>query len=257
VLEHFSVFAILIVVLLLALTERLMPNQELPPTHWWWPRVGALQLMVYLVVTVGVSSWQEGLMSIRLFNGEKYLSTFWGGVVSYLVGTFIFYWWHFARHRSSFLWRAFHQIHHSPSRIQSVTAFYVHPLEAVASSLINAVLVFVIMGLGKDALIWNASFTAALGVFYHSNIRTPQWLGYFVQRPEMHRQHHEIHVHGYNYGDLPIWDMLFKTYRNPSSFSGVYGFGENRELKLGSMLLGEDISNPEMSPLRDVQSLDI
>jgi hypothetical protein len=25
---------------------------------------------------------------------------------------------------------------------------------------------------------------------YHMNIRTPEWLGYFIQRPESHRVHH-------------------------------------------------------------------
>jgi len=33
---------------------------------------------------------------------------------------------------------------------------------------------------------------AALGEFlYHTNCRTPHWLGYVLQRPEMHRIHHD------------------------------------------------------------------
>ena len=29
-------------------------------------------------------------------------------------------------------------------------------------------------------------FTTFLSIFQHTNIRTPQWLGYIVQRPESH-----------------------------------------------------------------------
>ena len=60
----------------------------------------------------------------------------------------------------------------------------------------------------------------ALGeFFYHTNVRTPQWIGYIFQRPEMHRIHHEYQKHAHNYGDIVWWDMLFGTYRNPGDWS--------------------------------------
>ncbi len=51
------------------------------------------------------------------------------------------------------------------------------------------------------------------------NIRTPQWLGYIVQRPESHSVHHGRGVHHYNYSDLPLFDILFGTFRNPRNSS--------------------------------------
>jgi sterol desaturase/sphingolipid hydroxylase (fatty acid hydroxylase superfamily) len=45
-----------------------------------------------------------------------------------------------------------------------------------------------------------------------------------VQRPESHCLHHEYKIHGRNYSDLPLWDMLFGTFANPQRFTGKVGF---------------------------------
>ena len=68
-----------------------------------------------------------------------------------------------------------------------------------------------------------AIYTActALGeFFYHTNVRTPRWVGFVFQRPEMHRIHHQYGRHTNNYGDIVWWDMLFGTYENPQEFDG-------------------------------------
>ena len=59
-------------------------------------------------------------------------ATIGGAIVGYLAITFVYYWWHRWRHESPFLWRWFHQVHHSPQRIEIITSFYKHPLEIVA-----------------------------------------------------------------------------------------------------------------------------
>ena len=74
------------------------------------------------------------------------------------------------------------------------------------------------------------------------NVATPRWGGFFIQRPEMHRIHHERNVHQSNYGDLPIWDMIFGTYRNPPTYDGLCGFDEPRESMVTSMLLFRDVN---------------
>lgn len=222
--------------------EAVAPARRLPRSEHWWKRVAFLQVAVILIVTIGVSSWQQTLQQYRLFDGAAIFSPFWGGVVSYLAGTFVFYWWHRLRHENDFCWRLFHQMHHSPARIQSVTAFYVHPVEAVASSLLNAVLVFIFFGLGKEALTANATLMGAAGIFYHSNIRTPVWVGWLVQRPEAHARHHELGVHAGNYGDITVWDRLFGTFVNPVKFEAECGFGAGRELRFGDILRGRDVN---------------
>ena len=76
---------------------------------------------------------------------------------------------------------------------------------------------------------------------YHVNTRTPRWLGCLVQRPEMHRLHHARGHHRYNYGDLPIWDMLFGTFHNPEAFEAECGFAHDAELRVVDMLRGVDV----------------
>lgn len=81
-------------------------------------------------------------------------------------------------------------------------------------------------------------------VIQHANVRTPRWLGYIIQRPEMHGLHHERGVHAYNYGSVPLWDMLFGTFRNPADFPAEYGFYPGASKRLGAMLIGRDVSTP-------------
>ena len=76
---------------------------------------------------------------------------------------------------------------------------------------------------------------------YHWNVKTPRWLGLFFQRPEMHCVHHREGSHHFNYGDLPLWDILFGTYHNPESFHGRCGFGD-KEHHFVDMLKGVDVN---------------
>jgi sterol desaturase/sphingolipid hydroxylase (fatty acid hydroxylase superfamily) len=57
------------------------------------------------------------------------------------------------------------------------------------------------------------------GVLQHLNVRTPRWLGLVIQRSEAHAVHHARGVHGYNYGNFRLWDILFGTFRNPATFA--------------------------------------
>ena len=90
-----------------------------------------------------------------------------------------------------------------------------------------------------------SAFLAFNAVFQHANIRTPRWLGYVIQRPESHGVHHERGVHRYNYSDLPLWDVVFGTFRNPERWEGQTGFYVGASSRVGAMLVGRDVSEPE------------
>ena len=79
-------------------------------------------------------------------------------------------------------------------------------------------------------------------MFQHANIRTPRWLGYLITRPESHSVHHERDVHAFNYGDIPLFDILFGTFRNPREFTGEVGFFDGSSRKVGPMLIGREIA---------------
>jgi len=66
-----------------------------------------------------------------------------------------------------------------------------------------------------------------------------------IQRPESHNIHHARGIHGYNYSDLPLWDMLFGTFLNPRTLASVEcGFYTGASSRLVDMLLGKDVTRP-------------
>lgn len=84
--------------------------------------------------------------------------------------------------------------------------------------------------------------TGVAELFYHANIKTPLWLGYFFQRPESHCMHHLQGVHHYNYSDLPIWDMLFGTFYNPLESAFKCGFSGEKELQLKDIMCFKNLN---------------
>ena len=71
-----------------------------------------------------------------------------------------------------------------------------------------------LLGCSLEGALWFNFFAATGEFFYHSNFKSPPWLKYFIQTPELHSVHHELDVHRYNFADLPIWDRMFGTYRD-------------------------------------------
>jgi len=122
-----------------------------------------------------------------------------------------------------------------------LTSFYKHPLEIASNSIIISFVLFVLLGASTEAAIWFNIFAATGELFYHANLRTPHWVGYFMQRPEHHSIHHQFDVHDFNYGDITWWDRLFGTFRDTTGFADRCGFREGRENKLIKMLLFKDV----------------
>src|ERR1700722_8133748 len=117
--------------------ERLFPGRELPEAPGWYVRAAFLNgCQLGIVVLAGVA-WKRFFASASLFNvsGMPPLAQ---GLLGWFGGTFVFYWWHRARHDVDFLWRIFHQVHHSPTRIEVLTAFYKHPVEIAADSVLSS-----------------------------------------------------------------------------------------------------------------------
>jgi sterol desaturase/sphingolipid hydroxylase (fatty acid hydroxylase superfamily) len=228
--------------LTLMLIERLVPDQTLPRVRGWWTRVFFINLIQLGIVVLGGLGWEQWLQRWSVFSLS--FSPPVAGFVSYLIITLVFYWWHRFRHDSNLLWLLTHQLHHSPQRIETITSFYKHPLEILVNSILIASINFTLLGLSIKAVFWVTLYTALAEFFYHMNIATPRWVGYFLQRPEMHRIHHRRGFHYLNFADLPVWDMLFGTYLNPRKADRSCGFLPEREAKLWSMLRFKNVNNP-------------
>ena len=149
---------------------------------------------------------------------------------------------HRAYHRYPLLWRVFHQLHHAPQRLDTAGAVVFTPQEMIVNvSLTLLVLVF-FLGLSPLAAAITGYIAAFYSFFQHFNVHTPRWLGVLIQRPESHGVHHRRGFHAYNYSDLPIWDMLWGTFRNPQQFNGEVGFEEAESRAIGAMLLVRDVN---------------
>jgi sterol desaturase/sphingolipid hydroxylase (fatty acid hydroxylase superfamily) len=235
---------ILLVFVFCFLLERIVPGWRLPRVRTWPVRVLLINGVQLAVVLAAGVTWERWLSDWQLWRLSEHLSPLAGGALAYFIATFIFYWWHRARHESDWLWRVFHQIHHSPRRLEAITSFYKHPIEMVVNSIIGSVLVYSLLGLSIEGAAIYTFFTAVGEFFYHANIRTPVWIGYVFQRPEMHRVHHQHGRHKNNYGDITWWDMLFGTYENPKEWTLTCGFEPDMEERLGAMLVFRDVHAP-------------
>ncbi len=160
----------------------------------------------------------------------------------------VIYAWHRTAHNVGFLWRGFHQMHHSPRRVDIAGSLVFHPLEMVVQVLLQLGATVIVLGIDPLAAALVGYLIAFNGFFQHWNVRTPQWLGYLIQRPESHCVHHRMGVHYYNYSDFPPWDMLFGTFRNPAKFMGECGFEGGADLKLGSILAFADVNAARTAP---------
>ncbi len=220
--------------------EYTRPGRHWPQVRGWWLRALLFNGFQVFSVWLAGSVWDGWLVRHRLWSASG-LGTTGGAILGYFAITFVFYWWHRWRHESPFLWRWVHQIHHSPQRIEIITSFYKHPLEILLDSLISSLILYAGVGVEPAAAAAAVMLSGLAELVYHWNVTTPHWLGFAFQRPESHCIHHQEGVHAFNYSDLPLWDMLFGTFRNPKQWDARCGFGTHGEFRLGEMLRGVDI----------------
>jgi sterol desaturase/sphingolipid hydroxylase (fatty acid hydroxylase superfamily) len=136
---------------------------------------------------------------------------------------------------------------HSAERMDLSGADYFHTLDVIGFALVTSASLVLVLGLTAPAAI-GANLTAVFcGFFQHTNLRTPRWLGTFIARPESHSVHHQRGVHAFNYSDLPLWDMVFGTFRNPAEFDAECGFWDGASKEVLPMLAGRDVSEAPSS----------
>lgn len=229
------------VALALMWLEHKYPAKKIAKEKSWYVRallVNALVLMVFFAVDY---LWEHYAGAYSLFHFSDQLSPFLGAMLGYFIFTFVVYWWHRLRHASSFVWRLFHQLHHSPKRIETLTAYYIHPLDMLANLLISNTIVYILLGLNIEAAAWYTFITGTAGFLIHANINMPRKAGYVFQTPKMHRLHHKSGHHAQNYSDIVWWDMLFGTYANPKEEIAQCGFSNKNEKRLWDMLRGKEL----------------
>ncbi|BCE01521.1 sterol desaturase family protein [Marinicellulosiphila megalodicopiae] len=197
------------------------------------------------VFTIGSGIvFAQTFKAISLFHFNNF-HMFIQGVLGFLLTSFVAYWWHRAMHKFDVLWRVFHQLHHSPSRIESLTSFYLHPFDGIAATLLNALCCYLVLGVNAYGAAVSLIIAAVYNIYIHSDLKTPFWIGFILQRPEMHRVHHKRMHHSQNYG-LAIWDGMFGTFLNPKEYIQEVGFDQQREHRIYDMLKMKDVYKTKM-----------
>jgi len=221
--------------------EQLFPARQMPKIKFWKLK-GLVFFIAYVLLTTYIPIiWDDFFASYQLINLSD-LSL----PIQVLLGVFLFelvqYGWHLGMHKSDFLFRVSHQIHHSAERLDVPSAFMFSVNDMIGLSLVGSVSFALLMGLSSQAITITVLVLTFLGIFQHANIKTPRWLGYIIQRPESHSVHHAKGLHKYNYTDLPVIDMIFGTFKNPKSFQKETGYYLGASNRIKDMLLFRDVS---------------
>jgi len=138
----------------------------------------------------------------------------WKGILSFLLLDLTLYLWHRANHRFDCLW-IFHKVHHSDRCMTVSTAFRLHFVEVVLTTLVKAAFILM-MGVDAAILLINEAVITLFILFHHTNIRFAgeHWLSRLTIVPYLHRVHHSAQrkEHDNNYGAVfSFWDRLFGT----------------------------------------------
>jgi len=229
--------------------EAIRPARRDLPKITWWQLKGVVFFILSGAITTAVPFAYAGFIERHALLSLSGLGMVGGAVVGYVILQLAAYWWHRLMHNSPFLWRWAHQMHHSAERIDIWGVMLFHPFDLVGFTVLGSLVYTLVLGLSPEAVALANVYGVFAQYLQHANVRTPRWLGYIIQRPEAHGVHHQRGVHGYNYADLPLWDIVFGTFRNPAAWREQGGFYDCGSKRLGAMLLGRDISTPESNPM--------
>jgi len=135
--------------------------------------------------------------------------------LSLLLFDLTLYLWHRANHTFDRLWM-FHKVHHSDPSMNVSTAFRLHFVEVVFTTLVKAAFV-IVTGVEAAVLLANEAVITMMVMFHHANIRFKgeRLLGHLLIVPRLHRVHHSTlrKEHDNNYGAVfSVWDRLFGSF---------------------------------------------
>lgn len=240
---------VLAVALVMMAIEALRPGRSFPKVANWYGRAllfnGFQAVSLFTIGRLADAYFQTH----RAWSPLAVLGPVGGAFAGYVIHSFVYYWWHRWRHEVGFLWRFIHQFHHSPQRIEIITSFYKHPVEIAFNGVLSSAVLYGALGLSTEAAVGAFLLSGLAELLYHWNVKTPHWLGYVIQRPESHCVHHEEGLHAFNYGDLPVFDWMFGTLRNPREWEKTCGLGAENEHRVLEMLAGVDVTaTPAVEP---------
>jgi len=183
-------------------------------------------------------------------------------VLSFLLFDLVLYLWHRANHSFDSLW-IFHKVHHSDPSMNVTTAFRLHFVEVIFTTVIKALFVL-LTGVEASILLANEALITLLVMFHHANLnfKGERLLGKLIIVPYLHRLHHSTlrKEHDSNYGAaFSFWDRLFGSFaeKEPKmiGLEGVPGMGVFQLAGYGLVCDWTPPVKPAVSPKANPQFL--
>lgn len=225
--------------------EALIPSKRAMPRVRHWRLIGLAGFAATLALVVAAPLLLVPLlppMAIVDLGGWGN----WAALPLWVLTTFFGYWAHRIQHYFDILWRvAGHQLHHSVPRVDIASAMIFHPIDIFIVGISCGLFAAGLLNATPHAAAWAGLWGFVVALYQHWDVRTPAWTGWIIQRPEAHMLHHERDVHARNFGDMPIWDRLFRTYCEPTAREVRLGFKPERSRRWLAMLAGVDVNRTE------------
>jgi len=239
-----SPFAVALFFVFLFALEALFGYRKEPPKttrRSYLTNLGTFLLNDTLMSLMSVSSLlllaqHYGRFGLLRFIPDPALKT----VLSFVLFDLVLYLWHRANHSFDCLWM-FHKVHHSDPSMNVTTAFRLHFVEVVFTTVVKAVFVLV-TGVEAAVLLANEALITLLVMFHHANLnfKGERLLGGLIVVPYLHRLHHSTvrQEHDSNYGAaFSFWDRLFGSFaeKEPKAIGleAVPGLGVLQLLRYG------------------------
>lgn len=131
-----------------------------------------------------------------------------------------YYWFHRLEHALPLLWRV-HAVHHSETDLNATSYVRQHFAENVLQSFAVMVPLLLVVSVMPRTLAWVALISAAVQFFAHAALPIHYGpLSAVLISPRLHRLHHSADAaeSNSNFASMfPLWDVIFRTYRPPSS----------------------------------------
>ncbi|MDD5033780.1 MAG: sterol desaturase family protein [Methylococcaceae bacterium] len=125
------------------------------------------------------------------------------------------YLWHRVNHRFAWLWM-FHKVHHSDRSMNVTTAFRLHLVEVLLTTVIKGIFI-VVVGVSTAIVLVNELVITLFVMFHHANLsfKGESEFGRLLIMPSLHRVHHSSvrEEHDKNFGAVfSCWDRLFGSW---------------------------------------------
>lgn len=163
-----------------------------------------------------IPMWVQNTFGLNMLS---FIPTVWGRAIFYLLlFDLLFYWKHRLTHRYTWWWQI-HEVHHSATELNIITANRLHPLDEALFRIFTC-LPLAIAGAPPEVYLYIRALLVVHVKLTHSLLPWNWgWFGrYFLIAPAAHRIHHSDlpHHRDHNFGNfLPWWDHLFGTWKEP------------------------------------------